>query len=180
MPEGIIIFGANGSGKSTIGRAVAQALNYKHMDIEEYHFIPSQIPYTVARSREDCLNLLFTDIVKYRSFVITAVTGDFGEKISSMYRLAVQISAPKDIRIDRIRQRAYEQFGERVCEGGDMYEQNLKFIDFAASRSLSGIEQWAETLHCPVVHVDGTKPICKNVKRITEQYLTILSDKRQK
>jgi len=174
MPRGIIIFGANGSGKSTLGRELARALNFKYMDIEDYHFTKSEIPYTVERSCEDCLNLMLTDIVKHRSFVISAVIGDFGEKISSMYDFAVFMSAPLETRIERIKQRACKQYGERVCEGGDMYEQQLKFVDFVASRSLSRIEQWAETLVCPVIYVDGTKSISENTEWIVEQYLSIL------
>ena len=174
MTRGIIVFGPNGSGKSTLGRELASVLNFKYMDIEDYHFIKSKIPYTVERSKEDCLNLMLTDIEKYGSFVISAVTGDFGEKISSMYDLAILISAPLETRIVRIKQRSYKKFGERVCEGGDLYEQQLKFVDFVASRSLSGIEQWAATLVCPVIYVDGTKSISENIEWIIEQYSTNL------
>jgi uridine kinase len=173
MPRGIIVFGANGSGKSTLGRELARVLNYKYMDIEDYHFIKSEIPYTVERSREDCLNLMLTDIRKYGSFVISAVIGDFGEEITSMYDFAVFISAPLETRIERIKQRACKQHRERICEGGDMYEQHLKFIDFVASRSLSRIEQWAETLVCPVIYVDGTQSISENTEWIVEQYSPI-------
>lgn len=35
--HGIIIFGANGSGKTTLGRELANILNFKHMDVEDYH-----------------------------------------------------------------------------------------------------------------------------------------------
>ena len=48
--HGIIIFGANGSGKTTLGRELANILNFKHMDIEDYHFKKSEIPYTVERN----------------------------------------------------------------------------------------------------------------------------------
>jgi len=177
MPRGIIVFGANGSGKSTLGRELARVLNFKYMDIEDYHFIKSEIPYTVERSREDCLNLMLSDIDKHRSFVISAVIGDFGEEISSMYNFAVFMSAPLETRLERIKQRACKQYRERICEGGDMYEQHLKFVDFVASRSLSRIEQWAETLVCPLIHVDGTKPISENIECIAEQYLPILLNK---
>lgn len=173
MERGIIVFGANGSGKSTLGRELARVLNFKYMDIEDYHFIKSEIPYTVERSSEDCLNLMLADIEKYHSFVISAVTGDLGREILSMYELAVFMSAPLETRIERVKQRAYEQHGKRVCKGGDMYEQQLKFVDFVASRSLSRIEQWAETLACPVIHVDGTKPISENAEWIAKQYLSI-------
>ncbi|HWR60880.1 MAG TPA: hypothetical protein VN580_04675, partial [Clostridia bacterium] len=135
------------------------------------------IPYTAERTREDCLNLMLADIEKYCSFVISAVIGDFGEEISSMYNFAVYISAPLETRIERIKQRACEQHGERIREGGDMYEQHLKFVDFVASRSLSRIEQWAETLVCPVIHVDGTKSVSENAEMVVEKYLPILSAK---
>jgi Adenylate kinase and related kinases len=154
-PQGIIIFGANGSGKTTLGKEVAHILGIKHMDVEDYHFEKSEIPYTVERSREDCLSLMLADIEKHHSFIITAVTGDFGDKIPLFYKLAVFITAPSEFRIERIKQRVYEQYGERACEGGDMYEQTAKFIDFVSSCALSKIDWWAETLTCPIMHVDG-------------------------
>jgi adenylate kinase family enzyme len=154
-PHGIIVFGANGSGKSTFGRELARILNFNHIDIEDYHFEKSDIPYTAERPKEDCLSLMFADIETHGSFVLSAVTGDFGDTIPQFYQLAVFISAPLELRIKRIEQRAYERYGERIRKGGDMYEQHLKFVDFVASRSLLRIEQWADSLSCPVISVDG-------------------------
>ncbi len=156
-PRGIIVFGANGSGKTTLGRELARMLNYKHMDIEDYCFEKSEIPYAKARPREDCLKLMLADIEKHRSFVLTAVTGDFGETIPRYYELAVWIAAPLELRMERVRQRAYAQHGKRVLAGGDMYEREARFLDFVAARPLSAIERWAETLACPIVHIDGTE-----------------------
>ena len=150
-PHGIIIFGANGSGKTTLGRELASILKFKHMDIEDYHFEKSEIPYTVERSHEDCLNLMLSDINKHQCFVISAVTGDFGDTIPQLYELAVFISAPIEMRINRVEQRENEKHGERIREGGDMYEQHKKFVNFIASRSLSRIEQWETELCCPVL-----------------------------
>lgn len=169
-PHGIIVFGANGSGKTTLGRELARILNFKHMDIEDYHFEKSEIPYTVERSPEDCLNLMLADIEKYRSFVITAVTGDFGDTIPHLYELAIYISAPIELRVKRVNQRAYEQYGERICKGGDMYEQTLKFSNFVASRPLSRIEKWGETLTCPVISIDGTMDWRVNAANIAKQF----------
>ena len=169
-PHGIIVFGANASGKKTVGRELARILNYKHIDIIDYHFEKSEIPYTIGRPLEDCLNLMLADIKKYRSFVITAVTGDFGDVIPQFYELAVYISAPLELRMERIRKRAYEQHGGRVLKGGDMYEQTQKFFDFAASRPLERIEQWAETLTCPILRIDGTEDWRINAVNIEIQY----------
>ena len=169
-PHGIIIFGANGSGKTTLGRELARILNYKHMDIEDYHFEKTEIPYTVERSGEDRLKLMLADIEKHRSFIITAVTGDFGETITQFYELAIFLSAPLELRMERIKQRMSDQYGERVNKGGDMYEQTSRFFDFAASRPLSGIDKWAETLKCPVIHIDGTINYRLNAENIAKEF----------
>ena len=126
-PHGIIIFGANGSGKTTLGREVARVLDFKHMDIEDYYFAESEIPYTVERPREERLALMLADIEKFRAFVLTAVTGDFGDVIPRFYELGVFLSAPPELRLERVKQRSYNLHGGRVREGGDMYEQQLRF-----------------------------------------------------
>ena len=169
-PHGIIVFGANASGKKTVGRELARILNYKFMDIIDYWFEKSEIPYTVERAYEDCLSIMLDDIEKYRSFVISAVTGDFGDIIPQFYELAVYISAPLELRLERYKERAYKQHGERVLKGGDMYEQTQQFSDFIASRSLSRIEQWAETLTCPILRIDGTEDWRINAANIVEQF----------
>ena len=172
-PHGIIIFGANGSGKTTLGREVARILNFKHMDIEDYHFEKSEIPYTVERSREECLALLLTDIERFTTFVLSAVTGDFGDIIPQYYKLGVLISAPLDLRLERIKQRELERHGTRVHECGDMYKQQLKFIDFVTHRDLSRIDEWAETLSCPIIRVDGTIDLQVNAVSISEKWRVI-------
>ena len=175
--RGIIIFGANGSGKTTLGSELARVLGFKHMDIEDYYFEKSEIPYSVERSRDECLNLMLSDIEKHGSFVLSAVTGDFGEVIPKYYKLAVLLSVPKQLRVARVKQRYASKFGDRVLEGGDMYEQSLSFIEFVSSRTLEPIEQWAkrvEKLSCPVVRIDGTEDLYSNVACTVEQYSALI------
>ena len=173
MPKGIVIFEANGCGKTTLGHKVARLLQYKHMDIEDYYFAKSVNPYTAPRAREECLDLMLADMETYGSFVLTAVSGDFGDKINTMYQCAVWMSAPLALRLERIKKRSCERFGERARPGGDLYEQEQKFFDYAASRSLEPMERWAATLSCPVLRVDGAKPVTENAEWIVSKYQTL-------
>jgi len=175
MSKGIIVFGLNGSGKSTLGKVLADALDYKHMDIEDYYFIESDIPYTLERTRDEYLSLMLEDIKEHKNFVLSAVKGSFGEEISSLYRLAVFIEVPYEIRIDRVQQRAIDKFGDRVKKGGDMYESEKKFLEFVKTRTHTSVEKWSETLKCNIIHVDGTKKIIDNVELIKDVYLKILT-----
>jgi adenylate kinase family enzyme len=170
-PRGIIVFGANGSGKTTLGRELAHILNCKAMDIEDYYFKKSEIPYTAVRPYEDVLRLLLADIKQHRTFVLSSVIGNYGEAIPLYYKLAVHITAPHELRMGRIKKRAYDQYGKRVLKGGDMYEQEQKFFNFIDSRPLSEIDKWAETLTCPIIHIDGTEDWRINATYIVERFI---------
>jgi uridine kinase len=169
-----MVFGANGSGKTTLGRELARILDFKRMDIEDYYFLPSEIPYTAERTREEVINLLLADIKEHGSFVLSGVTGDYGDIIPQYYKLGVYIEVPLELRLKRIEQRQNERFGERVQKGGDMYEQQLDFVDFVKSRSLSRINEWAETLTCPIIRVDGTQDWRVTAANIAEQFYRLI------
>lgn len=173
MPEGIIIFGLNGCGKTTLARALSEALAYKYMDIEDYYFLESEIPYTKARTKEDFLRVMKADMVKHKAFVLSALTGDFGVEISSYYKLGVYLKVDHGVRMDRVEKRALTKFGDRVKVGGDMYASHQHFLKCVRDRSDRHIEVWRSKLGCPVLEVDGTWPLEDIVDLVKGKYLDI-------
>ena len=79
------------------------------------------------------------------------------------------IDVPKHIRIQRVRNRSFQKFGERMLLDGDLHEQEEKFFDFVKSRPENTVEEWVKSLKCPVLRIDGTKAIEKNVDFIMER-----------
>lgn len=163
MPKGIAIVGLNGSGKTTLGRALAERLGYYRMDVEDYYFPKSDVPYAVARTREEVERLMLADIAEHGDFVLSAVCADFAA-IEPFYELIVYLEAPQNERMERIRQRSIDKFGSRVLPGGDMYEQEESFFAFAAKRTPDKIEKWIKTVACPVLRIDSRKPTEKLVR----------------
>lgn len=54
LSKGIIIFGAPGSGQTTLGKEVARQLNFHHFDLDDYHWRwDTEIPYIIFRSEEE-------------------------------------------------------------------------------------------------------------------------------
>jgi len=111
---------------------------------------------------------MLADIEKYGKFVITGCMCDYDDVIPQYYRLGVHISAPHELRMERVKQRAHDKFGARVLEGGDMYEQEQKFFAYVAKRPLARIDEWAATLNCPVIQVDGTVDWRENAAEIVK------------
>lgn len=168
--NGILICGLNGAGKSTLGRALAKALRYRFIDIEDLCF-PKDDPddwYANPRSSEEVKSMLADMTAKSDPFVLAAVRGIFGEAIISRFRAAVYLEVPKEVRMQRVYLRAYSQFGERICEGGDCYEREAAFFRFVQSREEDTVEKWLRSVSCRVIRMDGTLPVCDTVNRLAE------------
>ncbi|MBO5270747.1 MAG: AAA family ATPase [Clostridia bacterium] len=167
-PLGICICGLNGSGKTTLAAAVAEALGLCHMDIEDYYFLnDGGVPYSVSRSREEVEELVFRDVERHPRFVFSSVKGSMSARIDCRYDLIVKLEVSKDLRMVRLRERAYKKFGERVLPGGDMYLQDERFFAMAAERSDASVEAWIRTLSCPVIRLHGSAPVSDNVRLIS-------------
>lgn len=162
----IILLGANGSGKSTLGRELANVLNSAHIDVEEYYFYQSDIPYTEMRPAEERNAMLLADMKKHGSFVMSGDISGWGEEFITGFDLVIFLTAPTGIRLKRIDKREDERWGDRVRKGGDMYEQSQKFREFAASRNVPQLEQRASLYSCPILKIDGTKTPEENIDEI--------------
>ena len=62
MKHVIHIYGASGSGTSTLGKALAKELGWRWMDSDDYFWMPTDPPYTTKRSIPERINLMERDI----------------------------------------------------------------------------------------------------------------------
>lgn len=76
------------------------------------------------------------------------------------------LDVPRDIRLQRVKDRSFQKFGNRVLSGGDLFEQEEKFFRFVESRNENTVEEWVKFLKCSVMRIDGTKPVDENANFI--------------
>ena len=173
MGTGILVCGLNGVGKSTLGKALAKKMGYYFIDDEDLHF-PGTDPlhtYASPRTRGEAEKLLLSEIATHENFIFASVKGDYGKAVLTSIHYAVLIDVPRDIRIQRVKERSYQRFGSRMLPGGDLYEQEERFFDFVTSRAENTVEEWAKTLSCPIIRVDGTRPIAENINLIYSDFM---------
>lgn len=99
------------------------------------------------------------------------------EDFNPFFQYTVLIDVPKDIRIQRVKNRSFQKFGNRMLVGGDLQEQEERFFDFVKSRAENTVEEWVQCLNCPIIRIDGTKPIEENINLIIEQISFLVSEK---
>jgi adenylate kinase family enzyme len=171
----IHIFGASGSGTTTFAQVLEQKYNYKWLDTDHFFWFPTDPAFTAPRPREERIPLMTASIEKHPKCAISGSLCGWGDVFIPKFEFVIFIHTPTDIRIERLKNREFQRYGERICKGGDMYEEHIKFINWAKAydagdinmRSLKMHEEWLKQLVCPVIRLDGTDT--------SEQHLAQLS-----
>ena len=162
---GILICGLNGTGKSTLGRILADRMGYEFIDNEDLFFPKTDPLYTFSspRSEEEVIRLLEDKISGNNRFIFAAVKGNYGDRLIASLDHIVLMDVPKQIRSLRIRDRSYRKFGKRILPGGDLYDKESHWFSLTESRPETYVTDWLETIDCPVIRIDGTLPVEENV-----------------
>ena len=173
---GILICGLNGTGKSTLGRILADRMGYEFIDNEDLFFPKADPSYTFSspRSKEEVSQLLDERISENSRFIFAAVKGNYGDRLIASLDHIIMIEVPKQIRSQRVRDRSYQKFGDKILPGGDLYDKENKWFSMTDSRPETYVTDWLETVDCPVIRIDGTLPVEENVNYI----LSALQNKR--
>ena len=163
---GILICGLNGAGKSTLGRMLADRMGYEFIDNEDLYFPKTDSSYVFSgpRSEEEVIRLLEERISANERFIFAAVRGKYGDKLIASLDHIILIEVPKQVRSQRVRDRSYRKFGDRILPGGDLYEKESKWFALTDSRTDAYVTDWLETVECPVIRIDGTLPAETNVE----------------
>ncbi len=186
MSEGIAIVGLNGSGKSTLGHALAKELSYYEIDVEDYYF-PEQkesrraaldgvygvncdylgdVPYSISRTKEEVGEAIAKDIAAHPRYILTGVTINWSEEILSTIKKVFWLKTGTDERVRRVKDREEKRWGDRVAEGGDMYEQQKSFRELIAGFTDEKVKDSIGKINCGVIELDGTLPVHRNVEII--------------
>jgi hypothetical protein len=181
MPRGIIIFGSSGSGKTTLGKMVAERLSFPYFDLDDYVWRrDTDKPFTVMYTREEKINRLMSDIYQSEFFVMAGSMDSFNTPFVPLFDLAVHITASVVARLARINKGEYERFGKRVLEGGDLYENHQRFLDRSARYDLAGScsmkthEEWANSLPCKVIRINGENSLSNSMELIINVYRELI------
>ena len=177
MSSGIIILGPSGSGKTTLGKIAAQKLGYPYFDVDDYIWKQNtDSPYTQMYTRDEKISIWSNDIAPYEHFVMAGSMSSFHYAFDEMFEMMVLLYVSPDIRIERVHKRAIERFGERVLEGGDMYEAHMRFLndnrryEEDGSPNMREQKEWMENMSCVKIELDGAAELEKNADIIVNNW----------
>ncbi|GKU24466.1 hypothetical protein CFOLD11_12920 [Clostridium folliculivorans] len=175
MDKSVIhIYGASGSGTSTLGKFISEQLGYTFMDTDDYFWLPTDPKYIEKRDKAEWLQMMKKDILHSDKVAISGSLVDWGDELIPYFTLAVRVVTDKNVRIERLKKREKKNFGSRIELGGDMYKNHMEFIEWAAAydtgdtnmRSKAEHDQWEQLLKCKQITVNGEEDLKCNLELI--------------
>ena len=169
----IHLVGASGSGTTTLGRALAQHLRIPHFDTDTYFWFPTDPPFARIRPVEERHALLAPDLAG-DAWVLSGSLCGWGDIYIPRFDLVVFLAVPADVRLERVRARERERYGDRIAPGGPMHAKSIAFLAWVASyedgsppeRSRRMHEAWLAALPCPVLRLEDNDDVGTRLARV--------------
>ena len=174
LPDRIHIFGASGSGVTTLAAAIAERFGHIHLDVDRYFWEPTFPPFRNIREVTARRRMLAEALDTYPLWVLAGSLCGWGDIFIPRFGLAVFLHIPHELRMARIMEREQQRYGAAIAEGGQMRTQHLEFIEWASSyetadesmRSLRLHEKWIATLPCRCIRLEGDQTTAERLARL--------------
>lgn len=170
----IHIFGASGSGTTSIARQLAQRLDYLHFDTDDFYWSDTSPPYTIKYEPLERQQRLSIALTSQKQWILSGSLCDWGDMFIPLFELVIYVYTENQTRLARLRHREEIRFGESIFPGGEQYERYQTFMKWAAayettpdiSRSAARHRRWLKKITCPVVVIINEKTVTEAVNDI--------------
>lgn len=153
--------GASGSGTTTLGQALAQAMSFKHLDTDHYYWLPTHPPYQAKRLFAERQALLMADIQAGVDVVVSGSLLGWGDEIEHAFDLIVFLYLPARIRLARLHQREMARNGAAdpaFLAWAAQYDAGT-----AEGRSLAKHRAWLAERTCQLLLLDQDLTVAERV-----------------
>ena len=173
----IHIFGASGSGTSTLGRALADALASQHFDTDDFYWLPTDPPFREKRTPKDRRALMKQVFLPRRDWVLSGSMDSWSEGVDHRFTLAVFLELEAAQRIARLRGRELLRHDTEAGDATTIRKKVAAFLDWAAAyddgllplRNRARHESWSKHLDCPVLRMDSNASVPVMVAKILSE-----------
>ena len=175
------IFGASGSGATSLGRALASDWSVPCHDTDDYYWLPTEPPFTEKRPIPERLELMERLFLPRSAWVLAGSLFSWSAPLIPYFDAVVFVSLDNDVRLERLRTREVARYGlENTKPGGAYHDKLHQFLAWAnryedpnfEGRSRKRHEAWLSTLSCPIIRVESRAPVDQLVQTVNSALLS--------
>lgn len=159
----LLIFGASGTGTTTLGKALAQQLDWTFLDADDYYWEQTDPPFQKKIELHKRNNNLKSAFEAHNDVIISGSLVTWSTYWNTAFDLAVFLKLPKAIRMRRLLNREIERYGEMLKTNPIISAKSKAFLEWAEKydaedfdgRSIRQHKQWMSVMSYAVLELDG-------------------------
>jgi adenylate kinase family enzyme len=164
----IHLTGAAGAGVTTLGQELAKEFSIPHHDTDDYYWAPTDPPFRVKRPIPERLRLMREMFLDRPAWILSGALESWGDALAQHFDLVIFVRTRTGLRLERLRRREALRHGYSEIRGTwPVLPESEPFLRWAAEydrgglsvRSLLRHRLWLESLNCPVMTLDGARPV---------------------
>jgi len=171
------IFGASGSGVTTLGERLSETLHIPYFDSDDYFWEKSDPPFTIRRD-PSIRNLIIQEKLKETDdWILGGSVINWGE-IFPDFSLVVFLWLPPAVRLERLKKREFKRYGELIFLDTNRKNKFEEFITWAedydnctgiANRNVKAHEKWLNKINCSVLELRGDLTVEERQRMILDK-----------
>jgi adenylate kinase family enzyme len=171
----IHVFGASGSGTSTLAAAIAARHGHRHLDTDDFYWLPTNPPYRETRPRDARVSMLQAACAGSATWALSGSLCGWGDPLIPQFDLLVFLVVPTEVRLRRLREREAARYGHlALAPFGALHDGSAAFLDWAARYDDGGLdmrsralhEAWIAALPGPVLRLEGDRAVGDQLARV--------------
>ncbi len=172
----LLVFGASGSGTTTLGNEIEKRTNFVHLDADNYYWKKTKVPFQEKVPLIERNKNLKADFQNFENIIVSGSMVSWGKEWETAFDLAIFIRLNNTERMERLKKRETERYGEKLLTDKKIKQNSIAFLEWANQyenpnfdgRSLKIHTEWIKLLSCKVLIIDGGLEL----KTITKEVLT--------
>lgn len=173
----ILIFGASGSGTTTLGKELAKTTGFMHLDADDYYWNSTPTPFQEKIPLTERNQMLTKDFEKHKNVILTGSMVSWGGQWERAFVMVIFIYLNPKVRIDRLKKRELERYGDKLLTDEQVQRNSDEFIQWAkkyddpnfTGRSLKVHNDWIKKLSCPVFRIDGEMDLNTKIEKVVHE-----------
>ncbi|SFW74044.1 Adenylate kinase [Sinomicrobium oceani] len=170
----ILLFGASGSGTTTLGKEIEKRTDFRHLDVDDYYWKRTTPPYREKIPLAERNENLKADFNASANVVLSGSMVSWGKEWETVFDLAVFIRLENNERMRRLKKREAQRYGEKLLTDEKTRQNSVAFLEWAAQyenpdfegRSLKLHQAWMTILHCNILILNGKTDLNDNVEKV--------------
>jgi adenylate kinase family enzyme len=168
------LFGASGSGTTTLGLTLCSMLGWPYFDTDDYFWLSTQVPFTARRPAAERNQLLAGDLAQHAHAIVGGSLGGWGDEWFTRFDLAVFLWLPPGLRLQRLRER--EQWRYDLSDPAQL-ARTTAFLTWAAgyddnstggTRTMASHTSWLTRFTCPLLELRGDLTVAQRVAAVQQ------------